>query len=100
MSKILFSILSAHSRSAQWAWLTFDVRQGMNRALTSFLFLATLLLAACTVRQSVYKRFELPKGLDETTEQQVFLGVVQALRSQPFVDELKKRFPSVTQAQL
>lgn len=72
----------------------------MNRVALSFLLLATLLFPACPVRQSIYKRFELPKGLDEASEQRVFWGVVQAMRSQPFVDELKSRFPSVTPAQL
>ena len=72
----------------------------MNRVILSLLLLAMLLIPACTVRQSIYQRFELPKGLEEATEQRVFRGVVQAMRSQPFVDELKKRFPSVTQAQM
>lgn len=48
----------------------------------------------------MYKRFELPQGISETAEQKVFAGVAQAMRSQPFIDELKKRFPSITQSQL
>jgi hypothetical protein len=65
-----------------------------------FIGLIVILAAGCTIRKSIYKRFERPKDLDEATEQRVVWGVVQAMRSQPFVDELKKRFPSVTQAQL
>lgn len=72
----------------------------MKRIFSFLLVFAALVLAACSFRQSFYKRYQLPKGLDEATEQKVFRGVVQALRSQPFIDELKKRFPTVTQAKL
>lgn len=63
-------------------------------------FVLLLVVGCAPIRHSIYKRFELPRDLDRQTEQQVFLGVVAAMRSQPFVDELKRRFPSVTQSQL
>ncbi len=65
-----------------------------------FLCLTALLISGCSVSRSVYKRFPLPKGTDEPTAQRVFAGVVQAMRSQPFVDEIRKRFPQITQQQL
>jgi len=59
-----------------------------------------LFVAGCTFSRSLYKRFPLPDGLDQPSAQKVFMSVVQAMRSQPFVDELKKRFPNITQPQL
>jgi hypothetical protein len=72
----------------------------MKPSLLSFVCVVALLVAGCTFNRSLYKRFPLPKGIDQPTAQRVFSGVVQAMRSQPFVDELKKRFPSITQQQL
>ncbi len=64
-------------------------------------FIAVFLFGGCVrVQRSHYQRFELPKNLDSQSEQRIFFGVVDAMRSEPFVGELKKRFPSVTQAQL
>ncbi len=58
------------------------------------------LVSSCTFRSSHYKRFPLPKDIDQPTAEKIFSNVVQAMRSQPFVDELKKRFPNITQQQL
>jgi hypothetical protein len=69
-------------------------------SLIAFFLVAAVIMAGCTARQSLYKRFELPQGLDEATEQKVFAGIVQAMRSQHFINELKKRFPAIRQSQL
>lgn len=70
--------------------------------LLLFFAVALVLLAIGCVRveKSIYQRFELPKNLDPQTEQQVVRGVAEAMRSQLFVDELRRKFPTVTQNQL
>ena len=59
-----------------------------------------LALIGCTVKQSLYKRIELPKNLTEATQRSIANQVFASLRTKKFVAELGQKFPSVTQQQL
>jgi hypothetical protein len=65
-----------------------------------FCIFTCLALIGCTVKQSLYKRIELPKNLPEATQRSIANQVFAALWTQKFVTELGQKFSSVTQQKL
>jgi hypothetical protein len=66
-----------------------------------FTLLSLVALFGCVrMQQSIYKRYELPKDLDHDTQVKIAMDVFRTMQSQPFAEEVRRKFPDVTQAQL